>query len=74
MKSAMDGVPCESKWVQENIHKFLCEQFQHVGITDTNKNIKNNRYQNLGGSFASFMGGYLFDPRLLNLEGVSHNL
>ena len=39
---------CDFKWVQENICNFLRGHCQHVGITDTNLNAKNNWYQNLG--------------------------
>ena len=49
LNSFVDGVSCESKWLQETISRFICGKCQHVGITDQNHNIKNNRYQNLGG-------------------------
>ena len=70
----MDGVSCEYKWLQENIHKFLCVQCEHVGITDTNHNVKNNWYHNLLGTCAAVIGGYFFDPGLLHLTGVPNNM
>ena len=74
LKSAVYGVSCESRWVQETIRRFIFGKCQHVGITDPNHKIKNNRYQNLGGSFPSVMVGYLFDPGLLHIAGMSHKL
>ena len=74
LNRAMDWVLCESKWVQETIHRFLCGKCQHVGITDLNHTIKYNQYQNLVGSCPVFVGGYLFDTEILHLAGVSHKL
>ena len=74
LKIAVDGLSCDSNWVKQTIHKFLCGKCQHVGITDPNHNIKNNLYQNLGGSFQAVMGVYLFDPVLLHLACLSHKL
>ena len=74
LNSAVDGVSCESKWVQVNIRMFMREQCQHVGIIDTNHNIKNNQYHNLVGSCAAIMRGYRFYPGLLQIEGVPHKM
>ena len=74
LKISVDGVSCDSKWLQDTIRKFFCGKCQHVGITDPNQNIKYNRYHNFRGSCTEFMGGYLFDTGLLHLAGVSHNL
>ena len=57
LNSTMDGVICESKWVQEEICRFLRGKSQHIGLTYTNHNVKNNRYQNIGGYCAAVMGG-----------------
>ena len=27
LNNSVDGVSCESKWVKQNIHNFLCRQF-----------------------------------------------
>ena len=74
LNSAVDGILCESKWVQEIIRRFLCGTCQHVGITEPNHNIKNNRYHNLVGSCTAVVGGYLFDTGLLKPAGVSHKM
>ena len=74
MKSAVDGVSCESKCIQETIQKFLRGQFQHVGVADKNHNVKNNQYYNLGGSCAAVMEGYLFVPVMFHLLGVTHKM
>ena len=65
---------CDSKWVQDTIYKFLHLQCHNIGLTDTKYNIKNNRWQNLGGSCAAVMVGYLFDPGLFYIAGVYHKL
>ena len=57
MNSYVYGVSFESKWVMENILKFLLGHCQHVGITDTNPNVKSKWYHNLGYSCAAVMGG-----------------
>ena len=36
LNSVVDGVSCESKWVQDTIHRFISGKFQHVGINNLN--------------------------------------
>ena len=74
LNSAANKVSYESTWVQEAIHMFFCRKCHHVVITNSNHNVKNNRYHNLGGSCPEVMGGYIFDPVLFHLAGVSENL
>ena len=45
-----------------------------MGILDPNHNIKNNLYQKFRVSHLAVMGGYLFDPGLFYIVGVSHNI
>ena len=40
LNSFVDGVSCDSKWIQETICRFTCGNCQHGGITDPNHNIK----------------------------------
>ena len=45
-----------------------------MGLTDKNHNVKNSRYQNVGFSCDTAMGGYLFDLVLLHISGVTNKL
>ena len=40
LNSAVYGDSYEPKWAQKTIYEFLRGQCQHVGITDTNHNVK----------------------------------
>ena len=45
-----------------------------MGLIDTNHNVKNTRYQVIGGSSVVWMGGYILDPELLRIAGVENLL
>ena len=44
------------------------------GKTDTNHNVKNSRYEIIGGSCATIMESYVFYPWLLKIAGVANGL
>ena len=46
----------------------------YVGLVDTNHNVKNNRYQMIGGSFAAIIEGYVYDIGLIQAAGVTREL
>ena len=46
----------------------------YVGLIDTNHNVKNNRYQMIGGSCAAILGGYVYDIGILQSYGVTRGL
>ena len=43
----------------------------YVGLIDTKHNVKNNRYQIIGGSCAAIIGEYVHDIGLLNASGAT---
>ena len=48
--------------------------FCDVGLIDTNHNVKNNRYQMIGGSCAAIIGGYVYGIWILQSVGVTREL
>ena len=48
--------------------------FCDVGLIDTNHNVKNNRYQMIGGSCEEILGGYVYYIGLLQAAGVISEL
>ena len=45
-----------------------------MSVPDTNHNIKNSRYQLVGGSSPASIGSHVFDPTLLKKTGVAQQL
>ena len=69
-----DGVSCE---VQSNLLltiRYLNSEINYVALADTNHNVKNARYQMIGGSSPAFFGCFVFDPWLLKLAKISQKL
>ena len=46
----------------------------YISLPDTNLNVKNSRYQLIGGSSPASIGYYTFDPWLLKQAGISKEL
>ena len=65
LKSSVDGVPCESIMIHKELLNYMSGDVFYVGLIDTNQNVKNNRYQMIGGSCASILGGYVYGIGLL---------
>ena len=62
-----DGVSCE---VQSNLQLNLCYlngKINYLALADTTPNVKNARYQLIGGSSAAVFGWFVLDPWLLKL-------
>ena len=59
------GVPYESVMIQEALMNYMSGYVCYVGLIGTNHNVKNNRYQMIGGSFAAIIGGYMYDIGIL---------
>ena len=45
-----------------------------MAIINTNNNVKNSRYQIIGGSCSAIMGFYVFDPWLLKISGFTRKI
>ena len=71
LNSAVDGVSCESFMIQESLLNYMAGDVCYVGFIDTNHNVKNNRYQMIGGSFAAIIEGYVYDIGLIQAAGVT---
>ena len=74
LNSAVDGVSCESFMIQESLLNYMAGDVCYVGFIDTNHNVKNNRYQMIGGSCTAIIGGYLYDIGLLQAAEVTREL
>ena len=68
LNQSTDGVLCEMKWNYTQIMKYLGGETNVLSFPDTNHNVKNLRYQLIGGSSAASIGRYTFDPWLLKEE------
>ena len=68
-----DGVSCE---VQSNLLltiRYLNGEINYVALADTNHNVKNARYQMIGGSSPAVFGSFVFDPWLLKQTKIYEN-
>jgi hypothetical protein len=68
---AADGVGCDNKWICSQLMEYLSGNLRHVGLIDTNHNMKNFRYQFLGGSSVVWMGRFILDTELFRISGVA---
>ncbi len=55
-----DGVSTEVQWNKEVMLDYLDGKINHVSLPDTNHNVKNSRYQLIGGSSPASIGAYVF--------------
>ena len=67
-------VSCEVQGNLEEMLEYLDEEHGHVSLPDTNHDIKNSRYQLIGGSSPAVLGRYCFDPWLIKVDGVCKEL
>lgn len=74
LNTSTDGVSTEVKWNLRVTLDFLLGKRNQVSLPDTNHNVKNARYQLIGGSSAACFGYYVFDPSLLKLAKVNQKL
>jgi len=72
LNTAVDGVSCESRNVQESTCDFLSCKSNHTGTTDPNHNCKSWRYQIVAGgdSTGCTIGRFVIDVGLLRLSDV----
>ena len=71
---AVDGLSVETHDVLETLCKFIDGKINYCATVDNKHNIKNDRYQLIGGSNAACIGNYYIDTNLLLMAGVSSEL
>jgi hypothetical protein len=72
---AINGVSCDSQFVWSAIVDYLSGKKSYPGMTDTNHNNKNLKYQVfVGGSCCGTIGNYIFDEGLLTICGSTTEL
>ena len=74
LNTTMDGVSTEVQWNLKTMLDYLDGKINYVSLPDTNHNVKNCRYQLVGGSSPASIGSYVFDPALLRIAEVSRKL
>jgi hypothetical protein len=74
MSCAVDGVSCDSEFVQDGITSFLRGKRQCTTVTDPNHNAKNLRHQLTGGSSVATLGDHPIDADMLRNAGVQMDL
>ena len=72
----MDGVSLETKDVMTAICNFLTGRCNFTGAVDNKHNVKNDRYQIIGGSGVPVVGKYVNDANLIRIrqEGFLEDL
>jgi len=71
---AVDGVSLEQTDVMTAICNFLLGDDNHIGSVDNKHNIRNDRYQVIGGQALVSVGTWVCDLDLLLQSGVSQKL
>jgi hypothetical protein len=71
LNASTDGVSCEVEFNKICTLKYLDGKSNTISLPDTNHNVKNLRYQLIGGSSAATLGHYCFDPYMLLIAGVT---
>lgn len=74
LNTTTDGVSSEVQWNLRVMTGFLSGNVNYVSLPDTNHNVKNLRYQLIGGSSCAVIGSYVFDPWYLKLAGIHQKL
>ncbi len=74
LSAAVDGVSCDKEFVVSNLLKFLQAKQDYLSITDPNHNIKNFRYQVIGGSGIRSIGKFVVDADLVRVAGIKMEL
>ncbi len=70
----MDGVSLETKDVMTAICNFLSGRYNFTGAVDNKHNVKNDRYQIIGGSGVPLVGKYVADVDLIRQAYVPEDL
>ncbi len=62
LNTTTDGVASKVQWNLRVMVGFLSGSMNYVSLLDTNQNVKNARYQLIGGSLCAVIGSYVLDP------------
>jgi hypothetical protein len=68
------GVYTEVQWNLSVMLDYIDGKINYVSLPDTNHNVKNSRYQLIGGSSPASIIAYVFDPALIRLAKVNQKL
>ena len=71
---ATDGVSVETHDIMNTLFKFLDGKISFLGAVDNKHNVKNHRYQYIGGSNVASIGNSIVDVNLLLQANVSKDL
>ena len=71
---ATDGLSVETDDILQTLCLFLDGKISYCAAVDNKHNVKNDRYQLIGGSNVATMGNYYIDTNLLLMAGVSADL
>jgi hypothetical protein len=74
LNTTTDGVSTEVQWNLLVMLDYIDGKINYVSLPDTNHNVKNSRYQLIGGSSPASIGAYVFDPALIRLSKVNQKL
>lgn len=74
LKTTTDGVSSEVQWNLRVMLGSLSGETSYMSLPDTNHNVKNARYQLIGGSSCAVFGRYVFDPWYLKLARINQKL
>ena len=74
LNQSTDGVSCDVDGNLDVTCEYLQGRINYVSLPDTNHNIKNHRYQLIGGSSPASIGNFVFDPHMLRKAGVAKDL
>jgi len=76
LNDSTDGVSCEVQSNFNKVCKYIKGETNQLSFPDTNHNIKNFRYQEIGGSglVPGVIGKYVFNVMLLKMAGVVRDL
>ena len=60
MNYSTDGDSCETEWNLTTMINYLEGKRNQLSFPDTSHNVKNSRYQMVGGSCAAIIGFFVF--------------
>ena len=66
------GISWDIKWNYILCINYLGGETRHISLPNNNQNIKNLRYQIIGGSYTAPFGCYVFDPWILKITEDVH--
>ena len=75
LNTTTDGVASEVQWnLCVMVGLFLWGSMNYVSLPNTYHNVKNARYQLIGGSSCAVIGSYVLDPWYLKMAGIHQTL